>query len=296
MIRSKTFSYRSYAGRNGIYGKSYYPSSNVIDPPPIHLILAHDLGGYHGRFDQLISTLFQLAPNRFQISMIDFWGHGLSGGTRGHLASFKILVEDFKTGVLLATRNFSQGPPPILLGYGLGGMVLVQMLKEDQLFAQEIDRVVLANALFRPRGRSLTKWGSNSPLKHLRQFGKVKIPIRLQGEDILSNPETVASYNSDPLINHTLSFNLINEIIRESPLTHCASYFMELPSLFLVSEKDELCDADGSYWFAKTLNQKLVTYHSYTNMPHDLFNDQGRDKVLSDLYNWLIDSHHTIKE
>ncbi|MBT3235857.1 MAG: alpha/beta fold hydrolase [Bdellovibrionales bacterium] len=290
MIRSKTFSFRSYASRHSIYGKSFYQDLTSNNPPPIHLILFHDLGGYHGRFDQLISALFELAPNRFQISVIDFIGHGLSSGTRGHINSFRVLIEDLKAGIILATKNFTAGPPPVLLGYGLGGMVIVHMLKEYQLIAKEIDRVVLANALFRPRGKSLTKWGSNPALKHLKQFGKVKIPLRLQGEDILTHPEQIAEYNSDPLINHTLSFNLINEIISESSLTHCASYFMELPTLMLVSEEDELCDADASYWFAKTLNTKLVTYHSYTHLSHDLFNDQGRDKVLSDLYNWLVAS------
>src|SRR5690606_14747802 len=110
---------------------------------PTTIFLFHDVASYHGRFANMIKW-FQGQHPEINFVMMDFLGHGLSSGTRGHIASFNDLVSD----VAYVFANEEKKPQErwIALGQGVGALSLLDLLNRfDESIKGKIDQLVLSN-------------------------------------------------------------------------------------------------------------------------------------------------------
>ena len=115
---------------NQVYVKKYEALTNNPEGK-VTAFLLHDIGQYHGRFEQMIKWIQERNPSVTFIAM-DFVGHGLSSGTRGHFENFEQLVSDFLCLLRTHEKDHSHNEKLIILGHGLGGLVALDSLKRLQ--------------------------------------------------------------------------------------------------------------------------------------------------------------------
>lgn len=89
-------------------------------------VLCHGLYGHSGRFMHLIQ---KLAPSGFAFYALDFRGHGLTAGKRGHIGSFRNLVEDLRV-LVDRVRGAHPGKPVFFFGHDMGALVVLQYLED----------------------------------------------------------------------------------------------------------------------------------------------------------------------
>ncbi len=110
----------------GYDGEPIYYRTTVPDKFEALVFLCHGLYGHSGRFMHLIQ---KLAPTGFAFFAMDFRGHGLTKGKRGHIGSFRGLVEDLR---ILIDRKTMRYPdkPVFLFGHDMGALVVLQYLQD----------------------------------------------------------------------------------------------------------------------------------------------------------------------
>lgn len=272
-------------GIEKIYYRRSFPETE-LQGNVIHLIVLHDAGDYHGRHQLLPEYLFKKMDKGIVVTWLDLKGHGLSSGTRGHLDSFDEYCEDLKT-LLKRTPHSNANFFNILLGNGMGALLALRYFQEyTHRIKIELSGLILSNPLIKLQ-IDIPRWGEFLMKGWQKTFTHVLFPYRFDGYHLCQDAELAKSYNSDPLINHNVSMGVIREIFNVSREIRTTSYFLDIPTLFLVGEKNHLINHESVKLFFKGAPRKLSQLENYRNSGHDLFNDLERDKVFHDVYTWL---------
>lgn len=270
--------------------KVYVKKFNALKSEPgknITIFLLHDLGQYHGRYLAFINWVRALYPGISFVAM-DFIGHGLSSGTRGHLESFNGLVSDFL--LLLNHSTKAADEKWIVLGHGLGGLVALDLLNRFQEKIEDrIDGMILSNFLLKfPTGIMAIETQLNSMSNMFSDLMAQTRPIRLmKGSDILSDPTAILAYEHDPLVIQKPTFKTIKELQNKVSNIYQDSYFVGKPLLMLKSETDDSINSSGIDYFMKGIKKDLLTEKKYSLMKHDLYNENEREIVFKDIMNWM---------
>jgi alpha-beta hydrolase superfamily lysophospholipase len=271
-----------------VYVKRY--KALTIDPrKKITVFLLHDIGQYHGRFKHLIDWTRARNPGVSFVAM-DFIGHGLSSGTRGHFDKFDHLVNDFLHLLKSMEKDLAGNEKWMVLGHGLGGLVALDLLNRVPSAAENrIDGLILSNFIF----------SFSSPLLQLEEqlmtfLGGVKKLIshtrlhRLQrGGEILSSPDDILAYEQDPLVVHRPTLNAIREIQNKIANIYQDSYFLEKPLMLLQTEDGRIGQSSSIDYFARGIKKNLLTEKKYSLMKHDLYNEIERVRVFEDIMDWM---------
>lgn len=252
----------------------------VIDPEKnITLFLLHDVGQYHGRYLSFIEWSREHYPYITFIAM-DFVGHGLSSGTRGHIGNFECLVLDF---LFLINRceKTSEKETWIVVGQGLGGLVALDLANRYQeVVEKKIDGFVISNFILKFSSPFL-QFKKNIWLSHTR-------PLRvLKGQEMLSDPHDILVYEQDPLVCHRPTLITIKEIQEKVTTIYQDSYFLEKPLLLLKSGRDSVINNNGIDYFARGIKKDLLTEKNYSLMKHDLYNEIDKQNVFEDIMTWI---------
>lgn len=267
-----------------IYVK-HFAAKEIVEKP-ITIFLLHDLCQYHGRFMHFIDWMRQRFPSISFVAM-DFVGHGLSSGTRGHFEKFDYLVNDFHQ--LLKLMNKKNGERWIGLGHGLGGLVLLDFINRFQTQGERIDGLILSNFIFKFQSFILQMDDHVLDEKNfVKKIISLTRPSRFNsGKEILSDPVDRLSYDQDPLIVHRPTLKCVKEIQRKMQTIYQDAYFIDRPVLLLRSEGGQPRSLSGIDYFAKGIKKDLMTEKKYSLLKHDLYNERERELVYSDILSWI---------
>lgn len=252
----------------------------------ITIFLFHDLTSYHGRFLNMIGW-FQAQHPEISFVMIDFFGHGLSSGTRGHIAKFSDLVDDVAHVFTMMKKESSE--EWITLGHGVGAIALLDLLNRfDGPINHKIDRVILSN--FFLNFPSIFLHLQNKIFENFHGLAKAlkttrPIEIYLPGE-VLTDPHEQALYLEDPLIVRRPTYETLKIVSLKVKGIHQDSYFLDKPTLLLKSESPYLLP-HAMESFGKGLKKGLLTEKKYLNLKHDLYNERENTLVFNDIAKWI---------
>lgn len=258
----------------------------------ITIFLLHDIGQYHGRFLSFINWTRSRNPGVSFIAM-DFVGHGLSSGTRGHFEKFEHLVGDFLNLINQTEKKNDEFEKWILAGTGLGGLVALDLLNRHQdTVDQKIDGLILSNFLlkFSP---SISLFGQFENQLNFSNMGLKKMiahsrPLSiLRSEEMLSSASDIMNFEQDPLVIQKPTLNSLREIQKKIANIYQDSYFLGKRLMLLKSEQDSAINANGIDYFAKGIKKELLTEKSYSLMRHDLYNENDKENVFQDITNWI---------
>ena len=115
----------------------------------------------------------------------------------------------------------------------------------------------------------------------------LRVPSGLKSEDLSRDPEVVAAYDADPLVQHNISVRLASEMLdNQNRIMEVAGHLTK-PVFFMHAGADRICDPDGTKAFYAACRAEDKTLKIYPNNYHELFNEYDRLAVFADMEKWL---------
>jgi alpha-beta hydrolase superfamily lysophospholipase len=276
------------------YGKGHHIYVKHIQSPSktpkVKIFLFHDVTSYHGRFMNLVRW-FQVRNPEVAFVMIDFLGHGLSTGTRGHIPDFKILCADTESLYRLIDQDFGkvEGEKWVSLGHGMGALAVLDFMnRADEHVKEMVDELILSNfvlnftsPLFHIDNQFFNNFkGLKKALSHIR-------PIEIyKAEEMLSHSDDQTNYLEDPLISRKPTYLTFQKLAEKVSKVYQDAYFLDKPTLLLKSSSPYHF-GNGAESFSKGFKKELLLEKKYFNLKHDLYNEKDNLIVFNDIVEWL---------
>lgn len=276
--------FSSMCNKQQIYLRKIFAAKTSKNP--LTIFLFHDLASYHGRFENFISWMRVQFPEA-DFVLMDFLGHGLSSGTRGHIENFNDLVSDVAQVFNLIPKN--ENEEWIALGHGIGALSLLDLInRSDEDVKTKIDRLILSNFVLQfdsPVLKMQERVFSSvalleSAMKSIRPL-EIYLP-----EQMLTHPREQMLYLEDPLIVRKPTFQTFKCINTKAKSIYQDAYFLDRPTLLLQSASPYLFPR-GMESFSKGFKKGLLVEKKYSNLKHDLYNERDNLVVFNDILEWI---------
>ena len=253
----------------------YWP----VDQPRATILLIHGLGEQSGRY-QHVAEAFN--AKGFTVLAPDHLGHGESPGTRVFVEQF----DDYLTGVRECRAIIDQqcpGVPCFLLGHSMGGLIAGRLLLEDQ---QQYRGALLSGPAFAAEappsglvmfiGRLLAKIAPKAGM------------IALDASGVSRDPQVVAAYNADPLVNHgkiTAALGVALFDAMAEVMSRAAE--IKLPLLVMHGDADAMAAPKGSEQFAAAVSSSDKTLTLLPGLYHEIFNEPEGANIIAAYAEWI---------
>ncbi len=264
------------------------------------------LGDHSGRYAGLAEAL---APTGIAVVSMDLQGHGLSPGRRGCIDSYDDLLRE--VGFLTkfarggdelqqrASESLSDQPirldqwpderklPVCLYGHSMGGNLVLSAIMRE--FA-EPDRAIASAPMLRavnPPGPMFMKVARL--LKMIAPHWRLKAPVRKELLSHLSSEQT--AYEVDRLMHRRISLRLGAGLIDSGLWILANANKVRIPCLVLHGSEDRITDPNASQEFMQSASAAgaPIQLLTYLGMLHDLHRDQGKERVIQDISNWVVE-------
>lgn len=249
------------------------------------LAVIHGLGEHSGRYADFAAWF---VPQGYAVYVFDHRGHGQSPGQRGHINNWSEFREDVRV-FLAETRKQAADAPLFLVGHSMGGLIVL-----DYGLHYPDDNMTGIVASGPPLGRG----EDVSPLlmfigKVLSSFApKVKMETGLKAESLSHDEDVVQAYQDDPLVHGlaTPRFAAQMDTTMKRTMKAASAWASDLPLLIVHGGDDPICPPEASARFFERVGAEDKTRHEYPGYLHEVFNEEGRERVLQDVQEWL-DAH-----
>jgi alpha-beta hydrolase superfamily lysophospholipase len=216
--------------------------------------------------------------------MHDLQGNGKTPGKRGVApGGYLSMLEDID---IVRSRIAAEQPdvPCFLYGHSLGGNLVANHLLRNKV-SDRYTKVVITSPFLRLHQSLPQAMGTT-----LRIIGKAMPQFtlhRVLRPYLLSHDiEFLAEINQENLHHSLLSAQLLMEILDAGEYAITNAGRLDLPTLVLQGEADQIIDIRGTYEFIKQADKK-VSAILYPDQYHELQNETIRDLVFHDILSFL---------
>lgn len=259
----------------------HYRTWEVADPEAA-IVVVPGLFEHGGRYGELGEFM---AACRFSTFALDLRGHGGSGGRRGHISRFDVLLQDLDRFRREVQGLVPLGVPLFLLGHSMGGLIALRYLQEyDPPFAGAIiTSPWLATMYPTPRWKALLA----------RVFDRLlpafPFSIQLDPDDLTRDPARAADYRDDPQIHSTITPRMFNEMSGAMERVLRGTDRVRVPILFLLAGDDSVVSTERSVDFARSLPAEYVTVDVLEGLRHEVLQERERTPVMAEIRDWISD-------
>jgi acylglycerol lipase len=250
---------------------------NPENPGKAVIALVHGHGEHSGRYQYLADFY---TKNGFAVISFDLFGHGKSGGQRGHLPEENAYFSSIGNMLSYASSQYPN-QPVFLRGHSLGGALVLWYCLERK---PKINGVISTAPLF----------ATSEPVPPLKLFlaktmNSIYPALSMKSEinvDALSRDKSVIeNYKADPLVHGSISARLGWTIIEKGKwmLEHAKEF--ELPLLLMVGTGEKIVNRLDIDQFAKNVSD--IDYKIWDNLYHELHNEPEKETVLKYELNWV---------
>jgi alpha-beta hydrolase superfamily lysophospholipase len=247
--------------------------------PRMALAIVHGFAEHSGRYDH-VGAWF--STRDFAVHAYDQRGHGRSDGPRGHIESFRHLLDDLESFLDVVRREHPE-LSVVLLGHSMGGLLTASLLAErkpDLLGAVVIGPPLeLGSGVSRMRLRMARTLRRLAPLMRLR--------AGLAASDLSRDPEVVKAYETDPLVFRRASASLAAELLDAVGRTAQAGMHVQIPTLMMHGEADRICPPRGTRNFHGQLRGTGHRLRVYPKLRHEILNEPEQEQVFEDVLAWI---------
>jgi alpha-beta hydrolase superfamily lysophospholipase len=254
--------------------------------PRIHFLIVHGALEHSGRHMDLVNFWLKSYTD-VAVTVFDGLGHGRSGGARCYLSEFKIYVDDMlKIGEFVQSKNVEESRT-FICAHSLGGLItLTRILDSAYGWPFRTQGVILSSPCIRPR--IVLSGASEALLARLDIIApKLHLPAVYKGADLTRDPNRANDFDTDPLIPKYITVRMAKEIIEASSRVRDLSYYLKIPTLFLVAGIDRIVDQESTLLFAQGVDKRLVKVIKYPQHYHELWNEIDRQEIFVTMKKWV---------
>lgn len=252
--------------------------------PQLQLLFLHGALSHAGRHSSMFEWLIKHTGGAIEVHAIDFVGHGLSAGDRAYVEKFSVWIEDF-----ISTLGLLDPAKPVhVLGHSMGGLVALKALLEHEArIPAFVSSLILSNPCIRPK-QVVDFPQIETVLSTLAdKMPTFRLPRLHKGPGLVNDPDAANAFETDPLIPHFITAQMTREIWFASQDVRSLSYFLKKPTLFLVSDDDDVVDREATLLFARGIDKRWLKVIEYNNVKHELLHETIRQQVWQDIAAWL---------
>ncbi|OQW47267.1 MAG: hypothetical protein A4S09_15855 [Proteobacteria bacterium SG_bin7] len=244
------------------------------------IVITHGLAEHSECYQRLVDGM---APNGWTCLGWDMRGHGRSEGKRGAVKNFDDYSNDLK--ILVEVLNKVNLPKPyFLLGHSMGGLVTANtLLKFGDLGAKAI---ALSSPLFGiampvpaikdMAARLLSSWIPSLTLNN-----------EIVYENLTHDEAIYKTYDRDPLRHDKISLALYLGMIDSFNFVLLNASKIHVPIFIQLAGDDKVTSRKAAERFYERLGSQRKDLVVYKDYYHEIFNEVGREKVYTDLNNFL---------
>ena len=222
----------------------------------------------------------QFASRDIAVYAVDLRGRGKSEGERFYIGSFADYLVDIAAFIEFA-KSRDPELPTFLLGHSAGGVLACLYALEH---SGELAGLICESFAFRTPAPEFAL----AVLKGLSHVAPHAHVLHLKNEDFSRDPGVVAAMNADPLIaNETQPTKTVAELVRADERLESKFASITLPLLILHGTADKAARLDGSQILYDKAGSPDKTLKLYDGTLHDPLNDLDRERVMSDIQNWI---------
>lgn len=268
-------------GESSIFVRHYYRGK-----PKLHFLLVHGAIEHSGRHMDLVNYWLK-NYNDVAVTVFDSIGHGRSGGTRAYVESFKHYVDDFYKVAEFAYSKNNESTQTFICAHSLGGLVtLTRLLDSSYSFPFPVKGLIFSSPCIRPQ--TLMEAISLPLLEKLNKISpKLHLPLIYKGSDLTRDSDRANDFDTDSLIPKFISIRMAKEVIDASNRIIGLSYYLRIPSLFLIAGKDKIVDPMSTVLFAQGIDKRLTQIVQYPEHHHELWNEIDRADIFQTMKGWV---------
>jgi alpha-beta hydrolase superfamily lysophospholipase len=251
------------------------------EEPRAVVLLVHGIAEHSGRYAYAAAHLLL---HRIAVLAYDHRGHGQSEGLRTHVDAFGEYLEDLDRALAWA-RTEAAGRPLFLMGHSLGGLIVARYVVDRR--PEGLAGVVLSSP-------GLAVPADLAPFLQriaglLSRLAPRLRTVRLDLADLSRTPTVAPAYRDDPFTDKGgVRARLGHEILEATRHVRAHPEAFTLPLLLFHGTADRITDPEGSRWLHDHAPSGDKTLHLYDGLFHETMNEPERDRVLTDLTDWLL--------
>ncbi len=241
------------------------------------ICVIHGLGEHIGRYEHFARYMMERG---YAVLATDLRGHGRSEGRRGHISSYKALMDDISILLEEAGGRFP-GTPLFLFGQSMGGNLVINhaLRRESPISGVIASSPLLRTAFPPPRWKSIMG-------RHLRALLPL-LPLgnEVRAEDLSRDPEVIRAYRKDPVVHDRLTLRFYDVLIAGEWAIHNAGS-LEVPALIMHGDSDRVTSFEASVEFSE-LAGKICTMRAWEGFYHEIHNEPGKELAFDYLIEWM---------
>ena len=247
--------------------------------PRGRILIVHGFGEHGGRYGHVAEALIAAG---LEVGAVDLRGHGGSGGTRAFVERFDDYLDDVDAALALL-RDEGGKLPLFLLGHSMGGLVAALWILEQRALA---DGLVLSSPGF-AFALKVPAWKAAAGRICSRLAPKLALPSGLDRGLLSHDPEVARALERDPHSQTATTARWYTEALAAQARAAELAAGLEVPLLCQVAGDDALVDTRATRSFFDTATSSEREWLCYDELYHEIYNELGRERVLSDLTAWL---------
>ena len=271
-MKYREFNLPDYHG-NSIFACEWNPENS----PKASLALVHGHGEHSGRYQYLADFY---TKNGFAVISFDLFGHGKSGGQRGHLPEDDAYLSSIDNLLVYASTQYPN-LPVFLRGHSLGGELVLWYALDRK---PKINGVISTAPL-------LASYEPVPPLKLFLAktmnsiYPAFSMKSGINTEALSKDKSVIANYTTDPLVHDMISARLGWTFIEKGKwlIDHAKEF--PLPLLLMVGTSEKIVDRSSIDKFVKQVPD--IDYKIWDGLYHELHNEPEKETVLKYELNWL---------
>jgi alpha-beta hydrolase superfamily lysophospholipase len=243
------------------------------------VLVLHGAGDHLGRYAGLTGALVEAGH---EVALLDFRGHGRSGGKRWYVDRFEDYLADLDA---FASRMRAEagGRKVFVAAHSQGGHVATHWALAG---GRDVDGVVLSNPYFGlaidpPKVKLWTALLVGKVLPHL------PVDAGLDLATLTSDPEMQAWSDRDPLYQRKATPRWFTESGRAQEDLRRNWARFDRPLLLLLGTGDRIADGAAASEFFAAAASKDKTLREYVGFEHEIWNERERARPIGDAVAWI---------
>lgn len=271
-MTTKTFGWKANDNTE-IYAKSW-----TIDSAKGVICLVHGLGEHINRYEHVASFFNEKG---YQFYGNDHYGHGQSGGARGHTPSYDGLLDEVDTLIDIA-KNENPNLPIYLYGHSMGGNIVLNYL--FLRYPNIAGVIATASAIQLPNPPSAALLAVGKLMRKI--YPKFAQPNGLELKYLSNDQSVIDAYVADELVHNKVSSELGLALIERGHWLVESNRKTNIPLLLMHGAEDGITSPEGTVELSK-MTEGDVSLKIWKDMYHEIHNEIDKQAVLDYILNWI---------